>query len=197
MRRSIPALGAAALALAGLLTAPASPAPAAEPARRECGRLRIDDSLPLPAEGRRVRRTAVVDGNCQVAYGRVEVAAVAGTKAGPRAYRTSSDMYDCCNILMTSLTTRTDATSSTYDTHVNREPWNAGWTVQDVARTTGSTVTTRAEFGYRGIFDPTGRWYHNTHETSVTVAADGTATCRQSVQLRHAFIGWHWEHSCS
>ncbi|ROP34122.1 hypothetical protein [Couchioplanes caeruleus] len=197
MQRSAPALGAAALALAGLLAAPASPASASGPTGQGCGQLRIDDSLPMPSAGHHARRSVVVDGNCQVTYGRVEIAKVAGIMAEPRAYRTFSDMYDCCNILMTSLTTKTDAASSTYDTHVNREPWNAGWTVQDVARTAGATVGTRAEFGYRGIFDPTGRWYHNTHETFVTVAADGTATCRQSVVLRHAFIGWHWEHGCS
>lgn len=188
------AAGVAALAVAGLVgvaAPPASAAPAAPAAPRECGQLRITDSLPVPAEGQEVRRRVVVDGRCRLTYESVQVSRVA---AG-RTYRTSSDMYDCCNILMTSLTTRTDEDSSTYDTHVNREPWDAGWTVENVSRTAGDS--THAEFGYRGIFDPTGRWYHNTHDTSVTIAADGTATCRQSVTLRHTFIGWHWEHSCS
>ncbi|MFI7601517.1 hypothetical protein [Actinoplanes sp. NPDC049681] len=192
MRRSIPAIGAAAVALAGLL-AGAAPAAASERAPRDCGQLRITDTLPVPADGQQARRDVVVGADCRLRYESVEVAPV----AADRSYRTSSEMYDCCNILMTSLTTRTDAESSTYDTHVNREPWDAGWTVENVTRTTGSTVSTHAEFGYRGIFDPTGRWYHNVHDTSVTVAPDGTMTCRQSVTLRHTFIGWHWEHSCS
>ncbi|MEV4642298.1 hypothetical protein AB0J80_33610 [Actinoplanes sp. NPDC049548] len=187
MRRSTAVL----LAAAGLLAATASPASAAAaPGRRECGQLSITDALPVLPGGRPARRSVAVGEDCRITYGRV----VAGEGGG---YRTTSEMYDCCGILMTALTTRTDATTSTYDTHVNREPWDAGWSVESVTRTGGPTVTTHAEFAYRGIFDPTGHWYHNTHDTSVTIAADGTATCRQSVTLRHTFIGWHWEHSCS
>jgi hypothetical protein len=209
--RATPAGWVAALAAVAVLGAAAPPASASTsaPSRRECGELRLTDTLPVPEAGQLTRRSVVVDGDCRVTYGRVEVlptrgARVSGDKV--RTYRTSSQMYDCCNILMNALTTahtypvldgHAGPVTSTYGTHVNREPWHAGWTLEKVTQTGGSSVDSHAEFSYRGIFDPIGGWYHNSYDTSVTVAPDGPTSCRQSVTLRHTFVGWHWEHSCS
>ena len=125
-----------------------------------------------------------------------------------RQVRSSSEMYDCCNILMTALYTTT--TWDTADnqvsnavtelsTHNNREPWNAGWSPSRPSgkTETGSKVTAHAEFGYQGIFNTTGNWYANTHDTSVQLNGDGTASCQFNIVLRHTFIGWNSVRSCS
>jgi hypothetical protein len=122
-------------------------------------------------------------------------------------------MYDCCNILMTALYTDSTATTSggqvtasstAISTHNNREPWDAGWSVAGTSGTGGcsaacaaATYTEHAEFSYQGIFDPTGVYYYNTHDSAVVLNGDGTATCTQSVTLKHTFVGWNWQHSCS
>ncbi|KJS55653.1 hypothetical protein VM98_11735 [Streptomyces rubellomurinus subsp. indigoferus] len=134
------------------------------------------------------------------------------TVAGHRKVTSASEMYDCCNIRMTGLYTTSDwdvangriTTAATTATQgFNREPWNAGWSVASATNsddcTTDCAVTNsqaRADFSYKGIFDPTGLWYGNTHTTSVTLNPDLTYSCTFDVQLRHTFIGWNWQRSC-
>jgi hypothetical protein len=177
--------------------------------------VRIDGALPSPPAGSAVRQTVTIDEQCAVRFGPVEFGpavvrvAVADEVHTARAY---SEMYDCCNILMTALSSthasRTAGgriTSAGHDvgTRVNREPWGGGWTAQVVTSDGGCTLpcgqaryTSHAEFSYQGLFDVTGTWYANTHDSWVTVAGDGTVTCGHSVNLRHTFIGWRWVRGC-
>lgn len=124
-----------------------------------------------------------------------------------------NEMYDCCNIRMTGLYTTSDWTtgggrvvSSSTDAseQYNREPWNAGWSPassrHDADCTADCAVShteAHADFTYRGIFDVTGNWYANSHHSYVDLGADGTATCRFDVDLRHTFVGWNWRHGCA
>ncbi|MFI9825409.1 hypothetical protein ACIHFC_33970 [Streptomyces sp. NPDC052013] len=124
-----------------------------------------------------------------------------------------NEMYDCCNIRMTGLYTASEWTTgggrvvgaSTEATQQwNREPWNAGWSLTSARSDTDCTADcavsrteAHADFGYRGIFDATGTWYANTHHSYVDLAADGTASCRFDVELRHTFVGWNWRHGCA
>ncbi|GAB1692081.1 hypothetical protein [Krasilnikovia sp. M28-CT-15] len=204
-----------------------TPAPAhADPGRAgsACPELRLTADLPAPPPGAEVRQSVTIGDDCAAHPGPVQVVAAARTGrtglaargltgTAPRSFHSFSQMYDCCNILMTAL--YSDHTWSTgggqvvtadsrVSTHVNREPWDAGWTVRDATGSGGcpgacpaATFTAHADFTYRGVFDVTGTWYANTHDSSVVLAGDGTATCRHTVDLRHTFIGWHWEHGCS
>jgi hypothetical protein len=195
--------------------ASAGPGPDVPSEHRTCEDVHIDGVLPSPPAGSAVRQTVTIDEQCAVRFGPVEfgpnrVAAVAaGDVHTLRAYST---MYDCCGIVMTALsstyTWRTagrQITSASPDvrTRVNREPWDGGWTTQVVTSGGGCPLpcgqaryTAHAEFSYQGIFDVTGTWYANVHDSWVAVAGDGTATCGQSVSLRHTFIGWHWVRGC-
>jgi hypothetical protein len=87
---------------------------------------------------------------------------------------------------------------------MNTTHLGGGWKLETLNSSGGCTApcstaeyTQYAEFGYRGLFDPTGLWYHNRHDTTVVVHGDGAATCEQRVTLRHAFIGWNWIHGCA
>ncbi|GAB1640721.1 hypothetical protein KRMM14A1259_11440 [Krasilnikovia sp. MM14-A1259] len=229
-------------ALAGpALAGPALAGPAlADPAQADlarggtaCPEVRLTSDLPAPPAGAQVRQSITIGDDCVAHPGPVEVVAAprslarVGAReqaeqaaasaeqaaATPRTLHSYSQMYDCCNILMTAL--YSDHTWSTADglvsaadsrvsTHANREPWDAGWTAHDVTGAGGcaaacptATYTARAGFSYRGIFDVTGAWYANTHDSTVVLTGDGAATCRHSVDLRHTFVGWHWEHGCS
>ncbi|MFB6563746.1 hypothetical protein ACFCYH_33480 [Streptomyces sp. NPDC056400] len=137
----------------------------------------------------------------------------AGTTAGtPRQFKSWNEMFDCCNIRMTGLYTTSQwttdggrvTTAATEATQQwNREPWNAGWNLKSTAKNTdcaadcaASRTEAHADFTYKGIFDVTGNWYANTHHSYVDLNADGTASCRFDVQLRHTFIGWNWQRGC-
>lgn len=132
--------------------------------------------------------------------------------SGTRQVRSWSEMYDCCNIRMTGLYTTsswnadgTAVTAVTTDAtqEWNREPWNAGWSLESSRKSADclfdcavSHNEAHAEFSYQGIFDPSGAWYANTHHSYVTLKADGTASCRFDVELKHSFIGWNWQRGC-
>ncbi|MEU9993565.1 hypothetical protein AB0E10_43890 [Streptomyces sp. NPDC048045] len=141
--------------------------------------------------------------------------ATAAATATDGAHHISSwnEMYDCCNIRMTGLYTTSDwttgggrvvtAATDATEQH-NREPWNAGWSLASSAHgadCTADCAASRAEahadFSYRGIFDVTGNWYANSHHSFVDLGADGTASCRFDVELRHTFAGWNWRHGCA
>ncbi|MBW5481635.1 hypothetical protein [Streptomyces bambusae] len=139
--------------------------------------------------------------------------AAAETAAGTtRQFKSWNEMFDCCNIRMTGLYTASQwttdgsriTTASTEATQQwNREPWNAGWNLKSATQNTDcaencdvSRTEAHADFTYKGIFDVTGSWYANTHHSYVDLNADGTATCRFDVQLRHSFIGWNWQRGC-
>jgi hypothetical protein len=199
MRRTVLALLAIVTAIA-LTPGPASGSSPAPP--RSCGPVRLTGSAPVPPPGRVVRQSVSIGDDCRVVTGPVEFLA-----APPRAARlasapfhTYSEMYDCCGILMTALHTDSTAASTTYSTHANREPWDAGWSVRAATGCAADCPSGRydhhAEFSYRGIFDVTGAWYYNAHDSAVVFDGDGTATCRQTVTLRHSFIGWNWVHGC-
>ncbi|MFJ8198688.1 hypothetical protein [Streptomyces sp. NPDC096152] len=139
----------------------------------------------------------------------------AGTAAlsGPHRIAGWNEMYDCCNIRMTGLYTTSEwtteggrvvsaATDATQ--RWNREPWDAGWSLKSAGRDTDcaadcpvSRTEAHADFTYRGVFDVTGLRYANTHQSSVDLGADGRATCRFDVELRHSFIGWNWRRGCA
>ncbi|MCU7728359.1 hypothetical protein ODJ79_32000 [Actinoplanes sp. KI2] len=223
MRGSVRTRGALLAAIATAAALILTPSPAhADPGRdgSACPEVRLTADLPAPPLGATVRQSVTIGDDCAAHLGPVEVVPAARTAArslaagaAPRTFHSFSQMYDCCNILMTAL--YSDHTWSTGDglvqaadsrvsTHVNREPWDAGWTVRESTGSGGctgacpaATFTAHADFTYRGIFDVTGTWYANTHDSSVVLAGDGTATCRHTVDLRHTFIGWHWEHGCS
>ncbi|MET8151295.1 hypothetical protein ACIBSW_31760 [Actinoplanes sp. NPDC049668] len=189
----------------GLVVA-AGPADAAPAAAEECGAVLLTSELPAPPAGRIARQAVTIGANCQVVRGPVEFVAAPAAKAfsATATYRTSSEMYDCCRILMTALYTDSTVGSTTMSTHHNREPWNAGWSVTATSSNGGcqaecgaATYASHAEFSYRGIFDPTGTYYANVHDTSVVLNGDGSATCTQAVRLRHSFIGWNWQHTCA
>ncbi|RSS76859.1 hypothetical protein [Streptomyces sp. WAC06614] len=140
------------------------------------------------------------------------VAAAATTAGTTRQFKSWNEMFDCCNIRMTGLYTTsqwtTDGariTTATTDAtqQWNREPWNAGWSLKSATQNTdcatdctASRTEAHADFTYKGIFDVTGGWYANTHHSYVDLNADGSATCRFDVQLRHTFIGWNWQRGC-
>lgn len=124
-----------------------------------------------------------------------------------------NEMYDCCNIRMTGLYTTSDwttggsrvvsAATDATEQH-NREPWKAGWSPASVTHGTDCTAdcadsrsAAHADFTYRGVFDVTGDRYANSHHSYVGLRADGTASCRFDVVLRHAFVGWNWRHGCA
>ncbi|WP_406200680.1 hypothetical protein OH807_19970 [Kitasatospora sp. NBC_01560] len=195
----------------------------ADGAARSCGELRLSVALPVPPAGGAVHQQVTVGADCRPVLGEAVLVPAAGgpaakAAAGPAAATTTrqvkswNEMFDCCNIRMSGLYTTSSwssdgarvTTASTDATQQwNREPWNAGWSLKSATKNSDCTADcavshteAHAEFGYRGIFDATGAWYANTHHTYVDLAADGTATCRFDVELRHSFIGWNWQHGC-
>ncbi|MDG4810771.1 hypothetical protein O7634_28785 [Micromonospora sp. WMMD1120] len=211
MRRLLAALLTTATAVI-LVPGTASASPRAT-TTQPCGAMQLTGNLPAPRPGTAVRQSISIGADCQVVTGPAQVVATPNSRARlAAAYHTYSEMYDCCGIVMSAL--YTDSTSSTaggavtssstsFSTHVNREPWNAGWSVR-TATSTGGCVTAcpsatydhHAEFSYQGIFDATGEWYYNIHDSRVVLNGDETATCQQTVNLRHTFIGWNWVHGC-
>ncbi|MCZ4123386.1 hypothetical protein [Streptomyces sp. H39-S7] len=220
MRNRIVLAPAAAMAMLTVLTgtataSPSDTAPAAGSGRSAsiCTDVRLSGSLPVPPAGMSAQQEVSVGADCVPHLGAVRLlpaparSAVRTAATTGRQVRSWSEMYDCCNILMTALYTTT--TWDTVDnqvsnavtevsTHNNREPWNAGWSVKTSGKTeAGAKVTAHAEFGYQGIFDATGAWYANTHDTAVQLNGDGTAACQFDIVLRHTFIGWNSVRGCS
>ncbi|GGV91618.1 hypothetical protein [Streptomyces massasporeus] len=199
----------------------------ARPTARSCGELRLTGSLPVPPAGMAVEREVSIGADCTARFGAVRLvqaekaeaataqaaSAVAPVTDGTHRVSGWNEMYDCCNIRMTGLYTASEWTTgggrvtgaSTEATRQwNREPWNAGWSLTAARSDTDCTsdcavsrTEAHADFGYRGIFDVTGSWYANTHHSYVDLAADGTASCRFDVELRHTFVGWNWRHGCA
>ncbi|MFF4393562.1 hypothetical protein ACFY0G_43675 [Streptomyces sp. NPDC001552] len=186
-----------------------------------CTDVKLPGTLPVPPPGMSAQQDVSIGADCAPVLGQVRFVpvaladrarsfAVAGADAPTgRQVRSWSEMYDCCKILMTAL-----YTTSTWDTvngqvtrpvtevshAANREPWNAGWSLTTSHKSeqdSGALVTAHAEFGYRGIFDIGGKWYANTHDTTVQLNGDGTASCTFDITLRHTFIGWNSVRGCS
>ncbi|MGW6723822.1 hypothetical protein [Streptomyces sp. NPDC054995] len=217
---SLTALPAAASTAAVPDRAGATPAPGSGESR-ECTDVKLSGALPLPPEGMAIRQQVTLGPDCTPVLGEARLVPKSGapaatdssrTAADTRQVRSWSEMYDCCNIRMTGLYTTSDwsfdgtaVTSSATDAtqEWNREPWNAGWSLKSsgksadcVAGCPASVNEARAEFSYQGVFDPTGAWYANTHSTTVTLKADGTASCDFDVELKHSFVGWNWQRGC-
>ncbi|MFJ4283507.1 hypothetical protein [Streptomyces massasporeus] len=209
---------------ATVLSFTAAPASAADEARdneRSCGELRLTGSLPAPPAGMAVQQKVSIGPDCAPRLGEVRLVPLDGAKgaagaaaaSGPHRLSSWNEMYDCCNIRMTGLYTTSEWTSeggrvvraTTEATQQwNREPWDAGWSLksatEDADCATDCPVSrneAHAAFSYRGIFDATGDWYANTHHSYVDLGADGAATCRFDVELRHSFIGWNWRRGCA
>ncbi|AOR31272.1 hypothetical protein BFF78_09685 [Streptomyces fodineus] len=220
-------LGAVLAAAAVLTTAaPAALAAGdgARPAARSCGALRLTGALPVPPAGMAVQQDVTIGADCGARLGAVrlvpvdrapEATVARRARAADGTHHVSSwnEMYDCCNIRMTGLYTTADwttgggrvvgAATDATEQH-NREPWNAGWSPASSAHGADCTADcavshteAHADFTYRGIFDVTGNWYANSHHSYVDLGADGTASCRFDVELRHTFVGWNWRHGCA
>lgn len=173
---------------------PACPA-AADPPAKVCTDVRLGDAdiddagldelqLRAPA-GMRAEQTITVDETCTA---RADPGRFAPVRSIPRRPRTSSEMYDCCGILMNAVYTSEIDGRVDVRTHANREPWNAGWAV---AANSTAGVAHHVEFGYQGIFDPTGTWFYNVHDAEVTGGG-----CRLRITARHWFVGWKWVRGC-
>lgn len=182
-----------------------------------CGELRLAGQLPAPPAGMAARQEVSVGDGCKLDLGPVRFVpapdARRHTAAGSRELRTWSEMYDCCGILMTALYTTTTwanvdggvrEVNTTARHYWNREPWDAGWSLAGTSHSVdchaacpSARAAAHAAFGYRGIFDLTGDWYANAHDSTVQLNGDGTASCRLDVTLRHTFIGWRWVRGCA
>ncbi len=129
------------------------------------------DELHLRAPvGMRAEQTVTVDETCTAHAGPVRIVPVRSIPGRPR---TSSEMYDCCGILMNAVYTGEVDGRMDVRTHANREPWNAGWAV---AANSTAGVAHHVEFSYQGVFDPTGTWFYNVHDSEVTGTAAGYAS---------------------
>lgn len=205
-------------------TSTAAPAPDAGSQSRgaPCTDVRIPGELPVPPVGMSAEQNVTIGEDClphlsAVRFVPTSAQATQATQAtakartaaatGTRQVSSWSEMYDCCKILMTGLYTTstwntagnqvTDAVTETRTAN-NREPWDAGWSLETSGKTEdGPRVTAHAEFSYRGIFDATGLWYANTHDTSLLLKADGTASCEFDIKLRHTFVGWNSVRGCA
>ncbi|WP_244321303.1 hypothetical protein [Streptomyces melanosporofaciens] len=189
-----------------------------DPAPKSCDGVRLTGELPVPAPGQAVSGQITIGADCKpepvsVQHGPASArsARTAATAAGHQL-RGWNEMYDCCNIRMTGLYTasswdtangRVTTAGTTATQEWNREPWDAGWsltsqTAKDDCVTDCAEVNSEAhaDFAYQGVFDPTGDWYNNTHHSFVQLKADGTASCRFDVELRHTFVGWNWRYGC-
>ncbi|WP_062209443.1 hypothetical protein [Streptomyces sp. NBRC 109706] len=215
-----PRVAIAAVAAIGLVSALSGTASAAtdEDTPQSCGPVELSGSLPVPPEGMSVQQTVTIGEDCEPELGPVEYvpaespSADLASTAASRQIRSWNEMYDCCNIRMSGLYTTADWT--TEDNRIltattgatqewNREPWNAGWNLESASDTQNcaedcATVQHEAvaDFSYQGIFDPIGNLYANSHQSSITLNPDTTATCTFDVQLRNTFIGWNWQRGC-
>lgn len=189
-----------------------------DPAPKSCDGVRLTGELPVPAPGQAVSGQITIGADCKpepvsVQHGPAsERSARTATAAAGHQLRGWNEMYDCCNIRMTGLYTasswdtangRVTTAGTTATQEWNREPWDAGWsltsqTAKDDCVTDCAEVNSEAhaDFAYQGVFDPTGDWYNNTHHSYVQLKADGTASCRFDVELRHTFVGWNWRYGC-
>ncbi|WP_097910701.1 hypothetical protein [Streptomyces sp. b84] len=214
--------GLLALTAASATAAPTDVRTAAPGDARACGDVKLSGALPVPPAGTSVRQDVSIGPDCTPVLGPARLVAKAGPVAGAQAapaaaqadrqVRSWSEMYDCCNIRMTGLYTTSDwssdgtvvtASSTDATQQWNREPWNAGWSLKSsgksadcVANCAVSTNVADASFTYKGIFDPTGNVYANTHRSTVALKADGTASCEFEVDLKNTFIGWNWQRGC-
>ncbi|UED85196.1 hypothetical protein [Streptomyces profundus] len=211
----------AAIGLVSVLSGTATAATAAteQDAAQSCGAIELSGSLPAPPEGMSVQQTVTIGEDCEPELGPVEYVPVespatdlTSTAAASRQIRSWSEMYDCCNIRMTGLYSTADwntedgriVTATTTATQEwNREPWNAGWSLESASDTQDCAEDCSvvnhdavADFSYQGIFDPTGNRYANTHHSSIQLNADATADCTFDVQLKNTFIGWNWQRGC-
>ncbi|MFE5118458.1 hypothetical protein [Streptomyces sp. NPDC056669] len=192
-----------------------------DPAPKSCDGVRLTGELPVPAPGQSVSGQITIGADCKpepvsvqhgpASAGSARTAAASAATAGHKL-RGWNEMYDCCNIRMTGLYTasswdtangRVTTGGTTATQEWNREPWDAGWsltsqTAKDDCATDCAEVNSEAhaDFAYQGVFDPTGDWYNNTHHSFVQLKADGTASCRFDVELRHTFVGWNWRYGC-
>ncbi|WP_432047793.1 hypothetical protein [Streptomyces asiaticus] len=211
--------------LGGTTVATAQTAQESDPAPKSCDGVRLTGELPAPAPGQAVSGQITIGADCKpervsVQHGPASArsartataAGDAATAAAGHQLRGWNEMYDCCNIRMTGLYTasswdtangRVTTGGTTATQEWNREPWDAGWSLtsqnaKDDCVTDCAEVNSEAhaDFAYKGVFDPTGDWYDNTHHSYVQLKADGTASCRFDVELRHTFVGWNWRYGC-
>lgn len=87
--------------------------------------------------------------------------------------------------------------------HVEAWP-SRGWYLESwlLQRTAGCIGCASIEYrgivdwGYQGVFDPTGTLYHNSHRNTVTAFGTGAARCTYDITWRNAFPGWSKEMVC-
>lgn len=80
-----------------------------------------------------------------------------------------------------------------------------GWYVDSfsLARTAGCVGCGSIEYrgtvdwGYRGVFDPTGTLFHNRHVNTVTAFGTGQARCTFSITWRNSLPGWSRRFICT
>jgi hypothetical protein len=85
------------------------------------------------------------------------------------------------------------------------EPIFGGWYLDSysLTRTAGCVGCSSIEYrgtvdwGYRGVFDPTGSLYHNRHVNTVTAFGTGQARCSFNIIWRNSLPGWRQRFICT
>jgi len=121
-------------------------------------------------------------------------------------------LWDCCGILLNAFYTDVKwgftgravswYTGTDYERHHTEWPF-PGWyplahriCCGNQAGRWAVSISGHIEFGYRGVFDPTGTWYYNTYDNLLIAYGNGGAACRYAYSFRHAFRGWHTQDWC-
>jgi len=214
------------LLLQTLATAPAqaSTEPSSRPAANKvCPGLTRTFVLAVPPKGfARFSEIRVLD-NCNIVASAPVLVPLSQAPAtmqaksgnGDPSYTAYQRSWDCCGILMNSLSTTlqwqavyggvypyNQFNATTYHTE---PPPSRGWWLdyQNLQYTGGctgcssDTLTGKAGFGYQGVFDPTGTLYYNSYVNSVTAYGDGHGSCSYTLSWRHSIPGWHPQQWCA
>jgi hypothetical protein len=122
--------------------------------------------------------------------------------------------WDCCGILMTGLYTSLQwnaygsyvVTTNQWNTTIyHQEAGGGGWRLdyQQLWYSAGCqncasrTLSGKAGYAYRGVFDPTGLLYYNTDLNTMKGNGDGSWNCTYQYWWRASAPGWHVQNWCA
>lgn len=122
--------------------------------------------------------------------------------------------WDCCGILMSGLYTSLQwnaygsyvvTTNQWNTTTYHQEAGGGGWRLdyQQIWYSAGCqycwsrTVSGKAGFAYRGVFDQTGLLYYNTYLNTMRGNGNGTWNCTWQYWWRNSAPGWHVQNWCA